>query len=91
MRLTIKDFSLFEYTRGLTELQAEQAMIKHLTELLDASGQLDIELSKSTDSAYTLAIIHEMVSKSKSLKMYISTDRKESKAVITLSKKEEIK
>ena len=92
MRLTIKDFSLFEYSRGLTtQSQAEQAMIKHLNELLATSERLELELSRSVDSAYTIAIIDEMIHKDKSLKMYISADRQESRAVIMLSKTKEEK
>ena len=93
MQLVLKDFDIFTFYRNEdgsnATYRAQTKMCEYISKLLDTTPRARLELSRSTNSGLTIATIFEQLGKQYDIAIY--ADRKEDRAVINISKKEEVK
>lgn len=92
MTLVLKDFDIFTFYTSKKETftidRAQTRMCEYLTKIMEINPRVRLELSRSTDSGFTIATIFEYLAGNKySVSTY--ADIRENRAVINISKKEE--
>lgn len=92
MTLVLKDFDIFTFYTSkdgsVSTDRAQTRMCEYLTKIMEINPRVRLELSRSTDSGFTIATIFEYLAGNKySVSTY--ADIRENRAVINISKKEE--